>query len=399
MIKNQRLSLTHLFIGLSITSTLCLFLYSFVQVDLGLTLTRTSLVTTIQRSFQYIGYFQRPLSTYLFLGILLLLFLSYGMGLWLAAKNKLDRRVVWKAIIVMTVVLAFSYNAFSYDLFNYIFDARILTHYHLSPYLFTALDFPTDKMLGFMHWTHRTYPYGPAWLVLTVPLSFIGFGYFIPTLVLFKFLMAGFFLLALFYLEKILLKVAPSDALLGLIFFAFNPLVIIESLVSAHNDIVMMSIALMSIYFLVSKRYLFAFVLLLLSIGIKFATGLLLPLFIIIVFFERKKVALNWGQIFPIFILTMIIGLLAASGRTTFQPWYLLYLLPFAALTPRKFFILIPAFILSLAALLNYVPFLFSGNWDPPVPGILHQINMGGVVISCLLVAIIWIKQLRRQKS
>ena len=61
--------------------------------------------------------------------------------------------------------------------------------------------------------------------------------------------MGGFFLVALFYLEKILNKVSPKDATLGLVFFAFNPLVIIESLVSAHNDIVMFSIVLMSIYF------------------------------------------------------------------------------------------------------------------------------------------------------
>ena len=93
----------------------------------------------------------------------------------------------------------------------------------------------------------------------------------------------------------------------------------------------MFSIVLMSIYFLVSKRYLFAFCLLLLSVGIKFATGLLLPLFIIIVLFERKKVPVKWGQIFPIFTLTMVIGLVAATMRTNFQPWYLLYLLPFAA--------------------------------------------------------------------
>lgn len=401
MTTNARSSFltSRLWVVLTSLSVLCLFFYSFVQVDLGLTLTRTSLITTIQRSFQYIGYFDRPLSTYFYVAILVLLFLSYGLALWLAAKGMLERTLVWKVIIGMTVVLAFSYNAFSYDLFNYIFDARIFTHYHLNPYAYKALDFPTDKMLGFMHWTHRTYPYGPAWLVLTVPLSFIGFGLFIPTLVLFKLLTAGFFLVGLFYLEKILRKVSPKDALFGLVFFAFNPLVIIESLVSAHNDIVMFSLALTSIYFFINKRLFIAFCLLLLSVGIKFATGLLLPLFIIIAMFEHKKVPLNWRQIFPIFTLTMVIGLVAATLRTNFQPWYLLYLLPFAALTPRKFWIVIPSVILSIAALLNYVPFLFTGNWDPPIPSILLQINLTGIIISCILVGIIFYTRLNQKGS
>ena len=219
----SRFLTSKIWVFLTSLSVLCLFFYSFVQVDLGLTLTRTSVITTIQRSFQYIGYFDRPLSTYLYVGILILLFLSYGLALWLAAKGKLERKLVWKVIIIMTIILALSYNAFSYDLFNYIFDARILTHYHLNPYEYKALDFPADKMLGFMHWTHRTYPYGPAWLILTVPLSFVGMGLFIPTLILFKLLMGGFFLVALFYLEKILNKVSPKDATLGLVFFAvFN---------------------------------------------------------------------------------------------------------------------------------------------------------------------------------
>ncbi|HVZ59072.1 MAG TPA: hypothetical protein VG935_04955 [Patescibacteria group bacterium] len=378
-------------IALSIFSSLCLFFYSFVQVDLGLTLTRASIFTQIQRAFQYVGYFNRPLSTYFYLGILLLLFVSYGIGLYLASKGKVQRKTVWRLIILQTIILVFAYNAFSYDLFNYIFDARILTHYHLNPYLYKALDFPGDKMLGFMHWTHRTYPYGPFWLVLTVPLSFVGLGLFLPTLVLFKLLMAGFFLVCVFYLEKILIKVSPHDALVGLVFFAFNPLVIIESLVSAHNDIVMFSLAMVSLYFLVNKRYLWSIILLLLSIGIKFATGVLLPLWLMLIFFERKKISISWLQIFPIFTATMIIPLVLATQRTTFQPWYLLYLIPFASLTPRKFWLIIPAFVLPIAALLNYVPFLFTGNWNPPIPQILNEINLFGIGISFAVIIGYWL--------
>src|SRR6266516_315651 len=156
-----------------------LFLYSFTQIDLSLTFSRITFLRSLVKSFQYIGYFNRPLSTHIFLAIVTLLYGFYFIFLYLSARKMLSKKYIWQIIITATILLAFSYNAFSYDLFNYIFDAKIITHYHQNPYLQKALDYPGDPMLSFMHWTHRTYPYGPAWLVLTVPLSFVGLQFFL----------------------------------------------------------------------------------------------------------------------------------------------------------------------------------------------------------------------------
>lgn len=176
-----------LFVGLYLVVIIALFLYSFTQIDLGLTMTRASIFTQIQRSFQYIGYFNRPLSTTLDITIMLLLFSFYIVYILFARRGLLNLKTFWLTTIILTVILAFSYTAYSYDIFNYIFDAKIVTHYHANPYLHKALDFPKDPMLSFMHWTQRTYPYGPVWLILTVPLSFIGLNYFIPTFFLLRF--------------------------------------------------------------------------------------------------------------------------------------------------------------------------------------------------------------------
>src|SRR4030042_3801668 len=168
-----------------LATIVALFLYSFTQVDLNLTLSRWSIWQVIEKSFQHIGYFNRPLSTVFFIMIIVLLFIFYGLFLFLSYRNKISVREMWYLVILTAVILSFSYNAFSYDLFNYIFDAKIVTYYHQNPYLYKALDFPGDPMLTFMHWTHRTYPYGPSWLLLTVPLSFLGFNFFLPTFFLF----------------------------------------------------------------------------------------------------------------------------------------------------------------------------------------------------------------------
>src|SRR3989338_9479165 len=272
-----------------------LFLYSFTQVDLNLTLSQFSLWQIAQKFFQQIGYFNRSLSTSFYILIVLLLFGFYFFFLSLASKNKISKKQVWFLTIISTVILSFSYNAFSYDVFNYMFDARIVTHYGQNPYLHKALDFSSDPMLNFMRWTHRTYPYGPAWLFLTVPLSFIGFNFFLFTFFLFKFLGSLSFLGTAYFIAKILKKASPKNELFGLSLFVFNPLVIIETLVSSHNDMVMIFFGVLSLYLLVNKKYITSILYLIFSIGIKFATVSLLPIFLFPLFTKNKS-QIDWAK-------------------------------------------------------------------------------------------------------
>jgi len=380
------LSLAYLFFILGV------FFFSFTHVDLGLTLTRASIFTDIQRAFQSIGYFQRPLSAGLFITGILLFTLFYSLFIKYVKEGILSRRILWTTIIISTLILTFSYNLLSHDIFNYIFDAKIVTYYGENPYEHKALDYPSDPMLSFMHWTHRTYPYGPVWLGLTVPISFLGLHYFLPTFFLFKILMALGFLLAAYSVEKILMITHKKYALLGLTLFAFNPLIIMESLVSAHNDIVMMAFALYGILLFIQNKHTLSFFALLFSIGIKYATGFLAPLLAVIFFFKRKKIAIPWDPIFEVFVVTMICAVIAASLRTNFQPWYLLYVLPFLALVSQRSYAKISLILLSLLGLLNYVPYLYTGNWDPPIPYFLLLFNsiVGfGILVSSLFLRLV----------
>src|SRR3972149_7469943 len=205
-----------------IISSVGLLLYSFTQVDLSLTLSQVSVWQTIQKLLQQIGYFNRPLSTLIFLLIMFLMFTLYALTLNFVKNNIFDGRAVWKIIIFVSVILFFAYNAFSYDLFNYIFDAKIVTYYNQNPYEHKALDYPGDPMLSFMHWTHRFFPYGPTWLGLTAPLSFIGMQFFLPTFFLFKILISMSFLGTVFFIGKILQKVYPDNEVFIVAFFALT---------------------------------------------------------------------------------------------------------------------------------------------------------------------------------
>jgi hypothetical protein len=375
-----------------------LFLYSFTQIDLGLVISRYPFFYQIEKSFQHIGYFERPLSTSLYLLIFLLLTGLYIVSLKFATKKNFEKKLIWEIILIGTILLTFSYSAFSYDIFNYIFDAKIVTHYHANPYMHKALDYPGDPMLGFMHWTQRVYPYGPLWLVLTVPLSFIGLQIFLPTFFLFKMLAAASFIGCLYYISKIFQKIKPEQELFGLIFFGLNPLVLIESLVSAHIDIVMMFFSLMGFYFLLQKKYIKSYASLVVSIGIKFLTGLLAPIFIWTHILQSKKKKFNLEKVLGVSLVLLLIGVILETNESgNFQPWYLLAPLSFGVFLSHKYYVLIPSIIISVASLLLYVPFLYIGNWNPPIPQILSTILLMSYVISLLMVGGYFIYQRRRR--
>lgn len=362
-----------------IAAALFLLLYSFTQVDLSLTLSQLSIWQVIQRSFQQIGYFNRPLSTFIFLVIVGIMFALYSITLIQIKKKKISRKYLFATTLAISGILFFSYNAFSYDLFNYMFDAKIFTHYFQNPYFHKALDFPQDPMLSFMHWTHRTYPYGPTWLLVTIPMSFIGFGYFLLTFYLFKLLSVFAFIMSSFLIERIAKRIG-IDALFAVAVFALNPLVIIESLVSSHNDIVMVAFALLSLFAFLEGKIAKSIFWLIASVGVKFATIFMLP-----AFFAKKVLNIDNTKFFITLSLSMFIALVFATYRTTFQPWYPLFVLPFTAFISEKKYVLIPTFVISATSLLQYVPYLYLGNWDPPVPEILNWIMIGGVIVSIVI--------------
>lgn len=339
----------------------CLLLYSYTQVDLSLTFSHASIFQTIEKSFQNIGWYQRPLSTTIFLIILSLMFGSYLYLLYLAKKNKITRKFFWGLLIISSCVLAFSYNAFSYDLFNYIFDAKILTHYHQNPYLHKALDYTSDPMLSFMRWTHRTYPYGPVWLAITTPLSIIGLNIFILTFFIFKFAIAGFFLGSIWFLEKIVNHLKIDNKFFPLVLFAFNPITVIESLVSSHNDIVMMFFALAGFYFFLKRKWVLSILLVIASFLIKTVTVfLLIP--IILSFFE-KFIKISLENVLRITALSLLAASAYVLTQKEIQPWYFLWVFPFIALLKPNRFIISTTIFFTIGLLLTYMPVVGIGNY------------------------------------
>jgi hypothetical protein len=373
-----------LFLGSYLAIVLSLFFYSFTQVDLSLTLSKASFLQEIQKQFQYIGFFQRPFSASIFVVIIGLLFFYYLSILYLAKKEKINLSLLKIMVPLVFIILVFSYNAFSYDLFNYIFDAKILTVYGQNPYLHAPKDFIGDPMLNFMRWTHRFYPYGPSWLLLTVPLSFVGSKIFVLTFFLFKVLIGATFLGSVYLIYKISDLLFPKDKIFNTVMFAFNPLVLIEALVSAHNDFPLIFFALLAIYLFVKKQRALSYLSLLFSIGVKYSTIVLAPIFLYMEFLQFKKRKIDYEKIFLLSVAFSVVAIVLASLRTTFQPWYLM--LPFAlgALVSKKLYVFLSIIISSITCLFVYFAYVLLTDYSKGYTEIVNSIEITGLCILVL---------------
>lgn len=383
---NRILGLSYLILLVS------LFVYSFTQVDLSLTLSQNSIYQAIEKSLQHVGFFQRPFSATIFAIILILLFIFYFLFLYLAKKNLFSIKNVKIISLITFIVLVFSYNAFSYDLFNYIFDAKIFTFYHLNPYFFRPLDFVSDPMLSFMRWTHRTFPYGPSWLVLTIPLSYLGINIFLLTFFIFKVMVGITYLGSVYLIYKISEIVFPKDKIFNTIFFAFNPLVIIEGLVSAHNDFPLVFFALLAIYLFLIKKNFFSVLSLAFSIGVKYLSFILVPVFSYLFYMQRKGKKINWESIFIFSLILSLVSLFAVTFRTTFQPWYLIFPLSLASFVSKKSFIFFPALVSSITCALIYIVYVLFTDYSPNYPNIISAIEWIGLISTIFSFLVVILK-------
>jgi len=382
--KYQRLVIIYL------VCSFALFLYSYTQVDLNLTLSRASILQTIQKAFQYLGYYQRPLSTIIYLLILGLLFTAYGWLLCLIKQNLIRHQGLWRLIFLVTGILVLSYPAFSYDFFNYMFTAKTVLVYHKNPYLVIPQQFwAIDPWVNFMRWIHLPSAYTPLWIGLTLLPYLLGFGYFLLIMWNIKLLVAGFYLLTVWGLEKVLEKTNPQQKTLGLAIFALNPLIIIESLVSGHNDIVMMALVAWSIYFFLEKKKWLSVLVWAFSVAAKLMTVFILPVFLL-----ASKKTVNW-RVWS--LVAMMIGFTLVCLQREVLPWYWVWIMPFIALLPAKHQLTKLAAAVSLGLLLRYAPYLYYGHWDNPVP--LMKIYLTWIpIIFCIIYLIIKSRVIKRHE-
>jgi hypothetical protein len=320
----------------------------------------------------------RLFSTVLYSVLITCLFGFYGVYIWRTLKSKLSFRELVITIFIVSIILVFSYPAFSNDIYNYIATAKVTFLYQENPYAVMPIELSHEPMLSFMHAANKVALYGPSWILLTFIPYLAGMDNLLLTIFSFK------LYVTLFYFGTLwLVYLLSGKKKLSLVLFALNPLVLIESLVSGHNDVVMMFFALLGFYFLKKKRFpLLTFLAIITSIGIKYATVVLLPVYVYVWLKQHSNKPISWERVWFISALLMFSAFAVSPLREEMYPWYLQWVLVFVAMIPSYTFLVYVAIALSVGLSFRFAPYLYTRNWNGWMPQVKTIITFIPVILS-----------------
>jgi|GEM_PF-1602557 len=219
-----------------------------------------------------------------FLACCALLFVIYG---YVLHRVKESRSLKVQAVIFGTGAVfmlseLLSPVMLSTDVFAYAFYGRVLSVYDSNAYA-TDLHLSADPFLVLFGHQYVGSVYGPLWTIISAVLARIGGDHVGLVVLLFR----GFSVLAALGAGALIwnfLRVhSPGKATQGLALFVWNPLVIIETGLSGHNDDAMISLALLGVWLHLRGWKTGAVVAFTLSALVKFLTGMFIPLYMLMV--------------------------------------------------------------------------------------------------------------------
>ena len=187
-----------------------------------------------------------------------------------------QRRLLWIILgfgAVFGITLTFVYPVTAIDIFTYVAQSRILVHYHQNPIFVAPARFPHDSIMALTGgWAGTGAPYGPLGILVDATPALVASGSLLLNLILLKLFFSALVLAEAVVAYRIAMRVAPVAGVVAALLVAWNPLILFETSVNGHNDIVMVLLASLGILALVEGDHVIGLGLIGASALIKFAT-------------------------------------------------------------------------------------------------------------------------------
>ena len=195
-----------------------------------------------------------------------------ALGVWLGwnAGNRRDLlAIAVGAGALCTALTIFAPPNLNSNLWNFMMRARVATAHGANPYFVAADEFPDDPLYPY---ANKAYTGTPgcklaAWMVFSMMFAKIGDGDPVQTLFAYR---TGLFIFSvgtLVLLAAALRTLMPKRSVAGVVFWAWNPIVLLNSL--ARTDTIMLFYLAFAVFLLVKERRRLAVIPLTLSIFVK----------------------------------------------------------------------------------------------------------------------------------
>lgn len=270
-------------------------------------------------------------------GMLFLAMIAALMGaLWRAlsgTSGKVQPGALRQIVICTAaagLILVFLPRLFSKDVLSYIMYGRAFGAYGLNPYTTDPVNVQFDFNFRLIDWHYAGSVYGPVWTLLCTALyKFLSplvsthiWGYIVG----FRLLALAFHLGNVVLIWRILGRIRLREQVAGTIFYAWNPLALIEFAGNTHNDVALIFFLLAAILASTYRRVVLTALFLALSVLTKFITLLIIPAYLLLL----------WRQLGGGRPAIRAIGLTALTGAVAFVVLWA----PFAAALRHPLFLI-----------------------------------------------------------
>jgi hypothetical protein len=236
---------------------------------------------------------------------MLFVFLVYVFALHLVPLSLISYRSILYTTLLLGLLCILIPVVTSPDIYSYISYARMGVIYHLNPLTTLPTAINNDPTFVHLYWSSQPSAYGPTWVAITSLLQWLmlpfGRQSLLPMVLALRFsgLLAHVCSTLLIWsiagqIQQRYGLVSARKRIVATLAFAWNPLLLFEACVNAHNDAVLLLLILLAIWFLLPvtrklRGNILATLMLVLATCLKLNVALLLPFFLIFIWKQENQ--------------------------------------------------------------------------------------------------------------
>ncbi len=231
-----------------------------------------------------------------------------------------DRSLLFWTVLILTgifgAIFFFAPGVMSQDVFLYGTYGRMVTVYHVNPYLVTPAAYPADMLHTLLSNTGLGVAHvGPLWIDMTLPVVVVARESVANIMVGFRLVGLAAFLANTMLIWAILARLKPELRISGTLMFAWNPLVLLVGV----SEMVVLFLLLLGALFCQRRSFWIAWVCVLLATLFNMFCLLLLPFFFKLLWNESR--VMRGGRRFLWWLtLTILSGVIVVLAFTPYWP-------------------------------------------------------------------------------